>query len=103
MEKNNNFNNNVNNNNNSEIINCEPIPNVKHNYCHICKKKYEEYLKHVRCNNHKESLKKYKKEFNGIKETFKRIAIFYDGEKKYDNNNDINNEDDGSKIKKFHF
>ena len=103
MEKINNINNNFNNNNNnSEIINCEPIPNVKHNYCHICKKKYEEYLKHVRCNNHKECLKKYKKEFNGIKETFKRIAIFYDGEKKNysDDNNNYSNEDDGSKIKK---
>ena len=114
MEKinnNNNINiiNNNNNFNNSEIsINCEPIPNVKHNYCHICKKKYEEYLKHVRCNLHNECLKKYKKEFNGIKETFKRIAIFYDGEKNYEDNNNNNeifnnielNDEDSKKKKK---
>ena len=108
MEKINNNNINIINNfNNSEIsINCQPVPNVKHNYCHICKKKYEEYLKHIRCNNHNDCLKKYKKEFNGIKETFKRIAIFYEGEKNYEeniNNNLINNldlNDDDCKKKK---
>ena len=71
MEKINNNNINIINNfNNSEIsINCQPVPNVKHNYCHICKKKYEEYLKHIRCNNHNDCLKKYKFKNNFI---FKR-------------------------------
>ena len=56
----------------------EPIPRNDHKYCHICKTKFEKYLKHIKCYSHFENLQKHQTFFNCIKKSFDRIIYFWD-------------------------
>ena len=75
-----------NNNNNINILE-EPIPNEMHKYCHLCKKPFDNYIRHINSKNHKETTLKYSDTFKSIKSIFNRINTFWDDKK---NNNDQN-------------
>ena len=67
----------------------EPIPNDMHKYCHLCKKQFDNYLRHINSKNHKETALKYNDTFASIKNAFNRINTFW-GNKQ--NNNNSNNQ-----------
>ena len=71
------------NNNNISILE-EPIPNELHKYCHLCKKQFDNYLRHINSKNHKETSLKYTDTFKSIKNVFNRINTFWNN--KNDNN-----------------
>jgi len=71
------------NNNNISILE-EPIPNELHKYCHLCKKQFDNYLRHINSKNHKETSLKYTDTFKSIKNVFNRINTFWNN--KSDNN-----------------
>ena len=71
-------------------LNNLPLPAENHNYCFLCKTKFEDYLIHIESEMHKKNFVKNKKNFNKIKDTLKRIGNFYDG-KKNSNNFDFEN------------
>ena len=73
-----------NSNNNTNIIE-EPIPNEMHKYCHLCKKPFDNYLRHINSKNHKETTLKYSDTFKSIKNVFNRINTFWEDKK---NNNE---------------
>ena len=56
----------------------EPIPRNEHKYCHICKTKFEKYLKHIKCYSHFENLQRHQSFFNRIRKSFERIINFWD-------------------------
>ena len=56
----------------------EPIPRNEHKYCHICKTKFEKYLKHIKCYSHFENLQRHKTFFNRFRKSFERIINFWD-------------------------
>ena len=66
----------------------EPVPNEQHKYCHLCKKHFDNYLRHINSKTHKECNNKYSDKFNDIKDIFKRINSFWNNENK--ENKDIN-------------
>ena len=71
----------------------EPIPRNEHKYCHICKTKFEKYLKHIKCYSHFENLQRHQTFFNRIRKSFERIINFWDiknGRIKKKNNTEIN-------------
>ena len=72
------------NNNNTNILE-EPIPNEMHKYCHLCKKQFDNYLRHINSKNHKETTLKYSDTFKSIKNVFNRINTFWEDKK---NNNE---------------
>jgi len=72
------------NNNNTNILE-EPIPNEMHKYCHLCKKPFDNYLRHINSKNHKETTLKYSDTFKSIKNVFNRINTFWEDK---NNNND---------------
>ena len=116
-------NNNSNIKNNSKInenILDEPIPNEGHKYCHLCKKHFDNYIRHINSKIHKDCTNKYSNSFNNINSIFKRINSFWkdkdekkDKENKIENNNEVNSriieesiveageEDDKFKLKIF--
>lgn len=69
-----------NNNNNTNILE-EPIPNEMHKYCHLCKKPFDNYLRHINSKNHKETTLKYTDTFKSIKNVFNRINTFWEDKK----------------------
>ena len=71
------------NNNNISLLE-EPIPNELHKYCHLCKKQFDNYLRHINSKNHKETSLKYTDTFKSIKNVFNRINTFWNN--KNDNN-----------------
>ena len=72
------------NNNNTNNLE-EPIPNEMHKYCHLCKKQFDNYLRHINSKNHKETTLKYSDTFKSIKNVFNRINTFWEDKK---NNNE---------------
>ena len=62
-----------NNDINNQQIEIEPKPTKEHNYCYICGITFEDYYLHVSDQYHFFNLKKFKKIFNKINMTFKRI------------------------------
>ena len=106
-------NNNNNSKNNNNILD-EPIPNEMHKYCHLCKKHFDNYLRHINTKIHKDNINKNSDKFKNIKNIFKRINIYWDDKKKdnkngndkqINNDNIINSEkdfeDDNLKLKIF--
>ena len=71
------------NNNNINLLE-EPIPNELHKYCHLCKKQFDNYLRHINSKNHKETTLKYADTFKSINNVFNRINTFW--KNKNDNN-----------------
>lgn len=66
----------------------EPIP--KTNFCHLCRRKFDNYLVHIETETHKNNISKNPMTINTAKDTFKRINQFWE-DKKNSNNNNINN------------
>ena len=66
----------------------EPIP--KTNFCHLCRRKFDNYLIHIETETHKNNICKNPMTINTAKDTFKRINKFWE-DKKNSNNNNINN------------
>ena len=60
----------------------EPIPNEMHKYCHLCKKNFDNYLRHINSKIHKDNTNKCSEKFNNIKNIFKRINSFWEDNKK---------------------
>jgi hypothetical protein len=94
-----NNNNNSNNSNNDENIENTklsdlPLPAENHNYCFLCKSRFDEYLSHIEGDLHKKNYNKNKKNFNKIKDTLKRIGNYYDGKKEKIENNFVDDDDD---------
>ena len=56
----------------------EPIPRNDHKYCHICKTKFEKYIKHIKCYSHYENLQRHQTFFNRFKKSFERIINFWE-------------------------
>ena len=79
------------NNNNLE----EPLPNEMHKYCHLCKKPFDNYIRHINSKGHKDTALKYKDTFNSIKNVFSRINTFWNNKK--DNNENIQRKNNGNK------
>ena len=75
-------------NNNIEELE-EPIPNEMHKYCHLCKKQFDNYLRHIYSKNHKDNTLKYTDTFKSIKNVFNRINTFWEN-KKDNNESNIN-------------
>jgi hypothetical protein len=65
----------------------EPVP-MGTNFCHLCRRKFEDYLTHINSMVHKNSISKNQMVFTTAKNTFKRITDFWN---KNNNNNNINN------------
>lgn len=65
----------------------EPVP--KNDYCHLCYRKFDDYLEHVNALGHKNYITKNPLIIDGIKNTFKRIINFW--EEKYKLNSSSNN------------
>ena len=68
----------------------EPIPNEMHKYCHLCKKQFDNYLRHINSKNHKDTALKYNDTFKSIKNIFGRVNTFWNNKT---NNNTNNNKD----------
>ena len=104
----------VRNSNNKEInIQDEPLPNESHKFCHLCKKRFDNYILHINSKKHNENRNKQKDAFKNINNIFKRINNFWNNneDKKVENKNSISNisdlkkdflekeEDDNNKFK----
>jgi hypothetical protein len=77
------------NNNNINVLE-EPIPNELHKYCHLCKKQFDNYLRHINSKNHKETSLKYSDTFNSIKNVFNRVNTFWNNKSEKNDNNTKN-------------
>ena len=73
---------------NFDNITDEPIPNEMHKYCHLCKKHFDNYIRHINSKIHKDNTAKSSEQFKSIKNTFLRINSFWN--KTTDKNEDIN-------------
>ena len=60
-----------------------------HKYCHLCKKQFDNYLRHIYSKNHKDNSLKYTDTFKSIKNVFNRINTFWEN-KKDNNESNIN-------------
>ena len=67
----------------------EPLPNEMHKYCHLCKKPFDNYIRHINSKGHKETALKYTDTFKSIKNVFHNINSFWNNKK--DNNGNIKN------------
>ena len=68
----------VRNSNNKEInIQDEPLPNESHKFCHLCKKRFDNYILHINSKKHNENRNKQKDAFKNINNIFKRINNFW--------------------------
>lgn len=74
--------------NTEDILLQEPIP--KTNYCHLCRRKFDDYILHLETMIHKNNINKNQMMINTAKDTFKRINQFWDIKNKNNNNNDLN-------------
>ena len=86
-KNNNNDNNKVNDDDNHKELKLsdeleEPIPRNDHKYCHICKTKFEKYIKHIKSFSHFENLERNQTFFNRFKTSFERIINFWDNKLK---------------------
>ena len=86
-------NNNNSKNDNNNILD-EPIPNEIHKYCHLCKKHFDNYMRHINTKIHKDNTNKYSDTFKNIKNIFKRINTYWDDKKKNNDNHIKNNNND---------
>ena len=68
----------------------EPVPNGT-NFCHLCRRKFDDYLVHIGSMMHKNSISKNQMMFNTAKDTFKRINEFWNN-KNNNNSNNINSD-----------
>lgn len=64
----------------------EPIP--KTNFCHLCRREFDNYLLHIESSIHKKSISNNQMMINTAKDTFKRINIFWNNK-----NNNINSQE----------
>ena len=81
---------NVNNNTNTNNITEEPIPKTK--FCHLCMRKFDDYLLHIETMTHKNNIQKNPLLLNRAKNTFERINSFWNNkikEKDKENNDNI--------------
>lgn len=62
-----------------------------HKYCHLCKKHFDNYIRHINAKVHKDTSNKYSAKFNDIKNIFKRINTYWDNKKKNNINKTENN------------
>lgn len=69
----------------------EPIPNETHKYCHLCRKNFDNYLRHINSKIHKDNTNKNSEKFNNIKNIFKRINVFWENKKENKKENEENN------------
>ena len=60
-----------------------------HKYCHLCKKPFDNYIRHINSKGHKETALKYTDTFKSIKNVFHNINSFWNNKK--DNNGNIKN------------
>ena len=97
VNKNNDLSKNKKTNNINNILE-EPIPNEMHKYCHLCKKQFDNYLRHINSKNHKEIALKYNDTFISIKNIFHNINSFWSNKK--DNNENIQKKNIISNISK---
>ena len=67
----------------------EPVPRGT-NFCHLCRRKFDDYLAHIDSMVHKNSITKNQMMFNTAKNTFKRINEFWSNKNNNNINNDIN-------------
>ena len=67
----------------------EPLPNEMHKYCHLCKKNFDNYIRHINSKIHKDNINKHSDKFNNIKNIFKRINSFWENNKNDKDNNNI--------------
>ena len=67
----------------------EPLPNEMHKYCHLCKKPFDNYIRHINSKGHKETALKYTDTFKSIKNVFHNINSFWNNKK--DNNGNVKN------------
>ena len=84
----------VRNSNNKEInIQDEPLPNESHKFCHLCKKRFDNYILHINSKKHNENRNKQKDAFKNINNIFKRINNFWNNneDKKFENKNSMSN------------
>ena len=101
-----NIDNNSNNNNKDNILE-EPIPNEMHKYCHLCKKQFDNYLRHINTKSHKDNNLKYNDTFKSIKNIFGRVNNFWNNKVNNENNNkeniqsNSNNNDNNNDIISF--
>ena len=54
----------------------EPILRNDHKYCHICKTKFEKYIKHIKCFSHFENLERNQTFLIDLKNHLKELLIF---------------------------
>jgi len=73
------------NNKDSEDVIKEPIS--KTNFCHLCRRKFDNYLIHIETVTHKNNINKNPLIINTAQNTFKRINQFWNNK----NNNNLNN------------
>lgn len=66
----------------------EPIP--KTNFCHLCRRKFDNYLVHIETITHKNNISKNPTTLNTAKDTFKRINQFWEDKKNSNNNINLN-------------
>ena len=71
----------------------EPIPRT--NFCHLCRRKFDDYLIHIQTMIHKNNITKNQIMINNAQNTFKRINNFWNNNK--NNNNNINNNETNEK------
>ena len=70
----------------------EPIPRT--NFCHLCRRKFDDYLIHIETMVHKNNITKNPMMINDAQNTFKRINNFWNTK---NNNNNINNDETNEK------
>lgn len=72
----------------------EPIP--RSNFCHLCRRKFDDYLVHIETMMHKNNICKNPMMINTVQDTFKRINNFWNN-KNNNLNNEINEKEKGEK------
>ena len=65
----------------------EPEPKKNNNYCHICRKKFDNYLKHIETDFHKKNTNNHFEAFKNIKNCFSRVNNFWKENKVQSNEN----------------
>lgn len=77
--------------NKDEDVLKEPIPRV--NYCHLCGRRFDDYLLHIESKIHRNSISKNRMMINTVQDSFKRINDFWNNKNnknKTNKNNYIN-------------
>jgi hypothetical protein len=76
------------NNKDNDNVMKEPIP--KTNFCHLCRRNFDDYLIHIETITHKNNISKNQIMINTVKNSFKRINQFWSNNKKNNLNNEFN-------------